>query len=180
MTAERATALVWLWSSEREVLYLMTIFQTTKETPVFNRRRNPCFQSSAKPLFSIVGKTPVLGRRQNGRFSRQRTFFSHSVGFVVKTGRRIFLIVPERFSATFCCLLWEVEWRVLFSLYSTSTASFDSKLRRQALLASPYFALHCLVPLSARLQLKLKFLTILLLLQHFWRPCVLLFGVILL
>ena len=53
----------------------MTIFQTTKETPVFNRRRNPCFQSSAKPLFSIVGKTPVLGRRQNGRFSRQRTFF---------------------------------------------------------------------------------------------------------
>ena len=164
----------------------MTIFQTTKETPVFNRRQNPCFQSSAKPLFLVVGRTDVfLG---NGRFSWQRlssgnrltiltnVFSRHSVGFVVKTGRRIFLIVPERFSApnvfrrpfVVCCERLSDECFFLCTprRQQASTASFDSKLtevfsmsklRRQALLASPYFALHCLVPLSATVAIEISY-----------------------
>ena len=44
-----------------------------------------------------------------------------------------------------------------FSVALTFVLHVNSKLRRQALLASPYFALHCLVPLSATVAIEISY-----------------------
>ena len=128
-----------------------------------------------------------LSRRQKLDLSRRqkpdfwRTIFFHDFRYFEWRPSDDF---DERFLTNFewrtffhdiwSALLWEVEWRVFFlwrrpgnteaGILSANFGRVYPYIRylcvdrcRQALLASPYFALHCLVPLSATVAIEISY-----------------------